>query len=243
MLDLQSRSTTEARQSVLALDGDLCPGLVGSRRGEAERRATAPVYELPPGRLDCEAALAEGERGFGLLALSGLLCRHVGRERRAAAELIGPGDVFRPWDQPGRWASIPADCNWNVLMPSRIAVLDREFAARAGAFPEIAIALHKRALERATRLATLMCLANYRRVETRLLHLFWQLADRFGSVGREEIRIPLLLTHAVIAEMAALRRPSVTSGLAQLDAAGILRRDDQGWRLLRSSAEQLRSGG
>jgi CRP-like cAMP-binding protein len=127
------------------------------------------------------------------------------------------------------------------LEEARIAVLDWDFTLCAGAFPEITVALQKRALDRVARLSNTMCLAHYRRVETRLLHLFWQLADRFGLVGGDEVRIPLELTHALIAEMAAVRRPSVTSCLTRLDSAGTLRRDEEGWRLLRSSAGQLGS--
>jgi CRP-like cAMP-binding protein len=110
-------------------------------------------------------------------------------------------------------------------------------------YPEVGIAIHRRGLRRAADLATLLNLTNYRRVETRLLLLFWHLADRFGSVGTDSIKIPIPLTHAVIAEMAALRRPSVTTGLAQLSGANLLRRSSDGWILLRSSAENLIEAG
>jgi hypothetical protein len=232
-------AATVARQPLLLFDAGLCAGVSQRRRARAERTATARIIEARPGQLRHDGLLAEGEAGFGLLVVSGLLCRHVGAEYRAAAELVGSGDVFRPWDAPGAWASIPTSCRWNVLMPTRLAILDRHFAQAAAPFPEIAIAIHKRGLERTAHLATLMGLANHRRVETRLLHLFWHLADRFGSVGDENVTIPLLLTHAVIAEMAALRRPSVSSGLARLDTAGLLRRTGDGWNLHRATAEQL----
>jgi CRP-like cAMP-binding protein len=37
--------------------------------------------------------------GYGLLVLEGLLLRRVGIEGRYGAELLGPGDLLRPWQR------------------------------------------------------------------------------------------------------------------------------------------------
>lgn len=207
-----------------------------ARRRKAERFSAAHVLEISSGGLD-DSDAAAGESGFGLFLVSGLLCRHVGQGDRTVAELIGPGDVFRPWEAPGQWSTIPVASSWTVIAPSRIAVLDRAFVRRTAIFPEIAISINERSLRRVGQLAKLMGVTNHRRVETRLLLLFWHLADRFGTVCSEGIEIPLRLTHIVLAEMVGHRRPTVTRGLAHLEHEGALfRRRREGWLLAPESA-------
>ena len=69
------------------------------------------------------------------------------------------------------------------------------------------------------------------RVKLRLLMLFWHLADRWGRVGVEGVILPLSLTHSVLADLVAARRPTVTSALSELARDGLMRPYGEGWLL------------
>ena len=172
-----------------------------------------------------------GSSGVGLLVLSGVLCRRVSQSECYGAELVGAGDLLRPWEQVGSWASIPTDASWTVIQKSRLAILDAEFGQRASHFPEIGSQLIGRALVRSRYLAILMAIISQRRIETRLTMLFWHLADRFGQVNGEWVDIPIPLTHSILSELVAARRPSVSTALSCLQEQGTLIRVGSGWRL------------
>ncbi len=131
---------------VLEADPDLGAGLKPSRRAEAERVCVARVLPVPTGRVGDLELDSPGRQGYGLLILSGVLCRRVGQGSRHGAELVGPGDVIRPSDAVGQWSSIPIDTSWTAISPARVAVLDRAFAYRAAPFPEVSIAINGRTL-------------------------------------------------------------------------------------------------
>lgn len=220
-----------ARHPVLRLDPDLGAEIAAPKRVVAERSCVARVQELPPGGWDVDGLGKADRSGFGLLVISGALCRRVAQSRRSGAELLGSGDLLRPWDPIGEWSSIPTETRWTVIERSRVAVLDADFAHRAAPYPELAIALIRRGLMRSRYLATLGAIVSQRRVETRLNMLFWHLADRFGSMRGEWVDVPLPLTHSLLGELVAARRPSVTTALAQLNEQGILHRRNGNWHL------------
>lgn len=203
------------------------------RASRALGACQAQVVELPQGPWQVDVDQLDRE-GFGLLVLSGVLCRRVVQGECYGAELIGPGDLMRPWDQVSEWSSIPVESSWTVLQPTRLAVLDSEFARHASPFPEIAAELLKRALVRSRYLTILVAIISQRRIDTRLTMLFWHLADRFGKLRGEWVEIPVPLTHSTLAELVAARRPSVTTALSALSERGVLQRVDGGWLLNRA---------
>ena len=87
---------------VLEADPDLGAGLKPARLLEAERACVARVLPLPIGKIGSVELQCPGRSGYGLLILSGVLCRRVGQGSRRGAELVGPGDVFRPSDLVGQ---------------------------------------------------------------------------------------------------------------------------------------------
>lgn len=216
--------------AVLDLDPDLLGGMGEPRAEQARQACQAQALELPQGPWQVDPGGLD-RSGFGLLVLSGVLCRRVVQNECYGAELIGPGDLMRPWDQVSEWSSIPVESSWLVLQPVRLAVLDSEFARRAAPFPEIAAELLKRALIRSRYLTILVAIISQRRIDTRLTMLFWHLADRFGRRRGERVEIPVPLTHATLAELVAARRPSVTTALSALSERGVLRRTQTGWLL------------
>jgi CRP/FNR family transcriptional regulator, cyclic AMP receptor protein len=217
---------------VLRVDPDLGAGIDGRRRALAERACIARTLEIPRGAWDADVVSGEQDRsGFGLLVVSGILCRRVVQNECHGAELVGPGDLLRPWDQVGEWASIPTESSWLVIERAQVAILDGEFARRATPFPEIALNLIRRGLLRSRYLAILIAIIGQRRVETRLSMLFWHLADRFGQVRGEWVSVPVPLTHSLLSELVAARRPSVTTALTGLQERGVLQREGSGWLL------------
>jgi CRP/FNR family transcriptional regulator, cyclic AMP receptor protein len=212
---------------VLLLDPDLATGLEGRRLERARQECIAIEVIVEEGVWNPEEAEGEAARGgIGLLILDGLLVRRVGAEGRYGAELLGPGDLLRPWEHDGEDATLPFATSFHVNERLKLAVLDLKAAARMAPYPEVVGALVGRAMQRARHFAVTMAIAHYPRIDRRLLLLLWHLADRWGRVTSEGIRIPLRLTHTLLADLVASRRPSVTTGLAQLEHEGYLTRHD-----------------
>src|SRR3954451_23225284 len=216
---------------VLVHDPDLAAGLEGERLRRAERDLVAATVVAFEGPWNPEEAGASVRGGIGLLVLEGLIVRRVGRTGRYGAELLGPGDLLRPWQHDGEDVTLPFDTAFRVIDKSLLALLDLRFAARAGAYPEVTGALIGRAMQRSRTLAGNMAIAHCPRIDCRLLMLMWHLADRWGRVTPEGIRIPLRLTHQLLADLVASRRPSVTSALQQLSQEGHISKVGDAWLL------------
>ena len=226
---LSDAVAVERRSVVLDEDAGLYEVVPKERVTRARQASAAVVLTLPAGSWNAreEAGLARG--GYGLLVLDGVLLRRVGVDGRYGAELLAQGDLLRPWQHDGEAGVIPFETAWRIVAPCRLAMLDRRWAARMAPFPQVGPELAGRALERSLRLATVMAIVQQPRLEQRLLLLFWELADRHGTVHRDGVHIDLPLTHEVISHLAAARRPSVSSSLAKLAERGIVRRQARGW--------------
>jgi CRP/FNR family transcriptional regulator, cyclic AMP receptor protein len=211
--------------AVLEEDPGLAEALTGQRlaRARAECLAVETVVEQGPWAPEREGEAVRG--GIGLLILDGLVVRRVGRDGRYGAELLGPGDLMRPWQQDGEDSTLPFETSFRIRERLRLALLDLRFAARLAAFPEVPAALVGRAMHRARSLAVNMAITHYPRVDQRLLLLVWHLADRWGRVTPEGVRIPLRLSHSLLADLVASRRPSVTTAMGQLERDGRMGRD------------------
>jgi CRP/FNR family transcriptional regulator, cyclic AMP receptor protein len=169
---------------------------------------------------------------YGLLVLEGAFIRRVELGPRDALELLGPGDVGRPWVSFGGDSSISLSGRWRVLQRARLAHLDRRWAARMAPWPEVAAAVMDRIMRRQRFLAMHVALSQMPKLQTRLRVMFWYLADRCGRVTADGVVIDLPLTHEVIAGLVGARRPGVTSALGELQRAGELgRRRDGRWVL------------
>ncbi|HMG97697.1 MAG TPA: helix-turn-helix domain-containing protein [Gaiellales bacterium] len=217
---------------VLERDPDLAEAIPEERREQAVSECVARELAVPTGRWKATLAAPGSERGIGLLVLSGLLIRRVGIDGRFGSELLGEGDLLRPTQGEQEPPMLPVATGWRVLEPTRVAVLDDGFQARLASYPELAGRFVARATGRARNLAINMAIVHQARVDVRLHMIFWHLAARWGRVRRGEVRLPLKLTHAVLAEIAAARRPTVTSALSDLARRHIIvTSDDGGWLL------------
>ncbi len=162
--------------------------------------------------------------------LEGLLTRNVDINGRVGVELLGQSDLLRPW-QGSHAPMLTLVAKWSVLSPARLAWLDGRFVAHLARYPEIASRLFERTLRRSRCLATNMAIVHQPRVDTRLRLLLWHLAGRWGRVRRDGVFVALKLTHAVLADLVAARRPTVTSALSDLARRGLLRSVEDGWLL------------
>jgi len=220
-----------ARVAVLHADPELAGSLAGARRARAEQLSVAAVLRRPAGVWDAKADADHARKGFGLLVLDGVLVRRVGVDERVGAELLGPGDLLQPTAHDGEEATLPFEATWRVLSPLQLAILDGHWAARMAPFPEVGTALLARALVRSRRLASMLAITHYPRLDDRLWLFFWEVADRFGRVRPDGVAIDLPLTHEVVSHLVGARRPSVSAALARLERDGLLLRRESGWRL------------
>lgn len=237
--DLFDRAFGQARTvHVLEEDRDLLWEIPEEDRLEASSRATVPLLEIGRGRWDMPARSYAG--CLGLLVLDGLLLHSVTVGREPRSELVGSGDMIRPWEQEDGAASVPFESCWEVVYEARIAVLEWPFVALVRRWPQLMPALIGRATRRARWLALQLAVADLRRVDDRLMLYLWHMADRWGRVRRDGVLVPLPVTHDVLAQLIGVQRPTVTSALRRLSDAGLIRRqDDKTWLLRRKPPADL----
>lgn len=230
-----------AGTTVRVLDEDLELAAAVPQRSFSEARvaAVAPLVEVQRGGWTPPSAPRDGASDFGLLILSGLLLREIEVAGRSFVELRGAEDLLRPWDDASEITSLQARISWTAREQTRLAWLDREFAASVGAWPEITSVLMARATRRARLLSVRLAILELRHVDLRVLLLLWHLADRWGQVGSEGIRLNLDLTHDLIARMVGAHRTSVTVALQKLADEGRVDRAGRRWVLLGDPPQEL----
>jgi CRP/FNR family transcriptional regulator, cyclic AMP receptor protein len=209
---------------VLEVDPDLGQDLAPAALAVARPRAIARAEWLEPGRWQPFAEQWDHRGHLGLLIVDGFLTRTIQLGSRRCAELLGPGDVLRPWVRLGDYSSVPVEDGWQVLEATRLAVLDRRFAVAMAGWPEVTAAILDRMMARSGWLAFHLAVAHLRRVETRVHVALWHFADRWGRVRPGGIELRLNLTHALLADIVAAERPSVTLALSTLRERGLVER-------------------
>lgn len=214
-------------------DPDLFAALPPKGLLDARARAIAPVIRLENGPWSTDlSGVCDEDNCLGLLVLDGLLVHSVVVVHEPRSEIVGPGDVLRPWQQTQEVTSVPFAAHWQVVHPARLAVLDNRFLAFAARWPKLMSALLQRSVRRSHWLSLQLAITDLRRVDDRLVLFFWHLADRWGRMGPEGVTVPLPVTHDVLAQLVCAQRPTVTSALKRLSDAGrIRRRSDKTWLL------------
>jgi hypothetical protein len=217
---------------LLDLDPDLGQLLEGDRLEAARRDLRVALHSLEPGPWEVDKLSGASPEHVGLLVIEGVLAREVLVSDTVSTELLGPGDVVRPWRLPTGDALLRNSVRWSVLSRSRIALLDRRFAVQLGNFPEVNAAIIDRVTERAQRLALTQAISQLNRVDRRLLALFWHLAERWGRMTPDGVAVPMTLSHRMLGQLIGARRPTVSTALGELAKEGeIVRRDDGTWLL------------
>lgn len=216
---------------VLEEDHDLAEAVPDAERDHATKGCLARVLLVPVGRWVSAEDPSLPNEGIGLLVLNGLLLRRVGINTQFGAELLGEGDLLRPWQGEGEPATIRVTTGWQVLEETRIAILDEAFARRMAQHPQLASRLIGRALQRSRNLTVNMAIVHQARVDIRLHMLLWYLAGRWGRVRSDCVLLPLRLTHSFLSDLVAARRPTVTSALSDLSRRELVKPTDDGWLL------------
>jgi CRP/FNR family cyclic AMP-dependent transcriptional regulator len=213
-------------------DPDLLEGLDDATAERLRHRVAARRMWAEPGPWQPRFAPGETRGHLGLLVIDGLLVRTVRLAGREAAEVVGPGDLIRPWDADDALGSVESTSEWRVLQPTTFAGLDEQFARRIADWPTITAQLLSRSVRRCRTVVYQAAIAHVRHAETRVLLALWQLADRWGKVTAEGVVVPVPLTHQLLAEITCLQRPTVSSALGHLSATGkVSRGRDGGWVL------------
>ena len=214
---------------------------------DVEAAAAARVYALargyvldnghwtPPRASQCAGAI-------GLLLLDGLMTRCVTVKGITCPELLGQGDVVRPWEELTAFSDGERTTSWRVLKPVTFAVLGDRFAETIRRWPSIGTALLTRSIDRSRWLGLQMAVPQVRRADDRLRLLMGDLAGRWGKVTPYGVVLPLPLTNQLLAELTCLRRPTVSSTMTRLARTGeIVRRPRAGF-VLNLSEEAGRLG-
>lgn len=150
---------------------------------QLRRRMVARRTWAEPGPWAPRLAAEELRGHLGLLVIDGLLVRTVTLGGRECSEVVGPGDLVRPWDGDDL-GSVDCVSAWRVLQPVTFAVLDARFAIRVARWPTITAQLLGRSTRRCWTLVYQATIAQVRHAETRVLLALWHLADRRCSSER-----------------------------------------------------------
>ncbi len=222
-------------------DPDLADVIAPAEMERARRGAVARIKTLSAGRWNATEAFEAGAHHQGFLLVDGLLTRTVEVLGRRCVELIGHGDVLRPWTWDPEGSHVEAEVGWVVLDPARLAVLDHGLVQRIEPFPQIGVELFSRGTRRAHHLAVALAISHHQRVDDRLLLTLWHLAERWGRVTPEGIVLPLPLGHQRLADLVGAHRPSVTTAMGELARSGSLSRRESGeWVLHGRPPPELR---
>ena len=227
----QSVAVPDVDVKLLECDPEL--GLRIPAAGIARARDTlvAPVRSLPCGVWNVPEEPADRVR-LGYLVTEGLLAREVILAGTTCAELLGEGDVMQPTAKGREEPLLHYHVQWHVLRPVRVAILDERIFRMLGDWPQVMSALLERAIGRAQRMSIHQALLQLSPVETRLLVLFWYLAERWGRVTPAGISVRLRLSHELLGHLVGVQRASVTTALTRIGPSGlIVRRADGTWLL------------
>jgi CRP/FNR family transcriptional regulator, cyclic AMP receptor protein len=217
---------------LLDADPDLGRLMTADQTELARRHLKVRHHVVEPGPWEGERLREAGPEHVGLLLIGGLMTRELVLADNVAAELLGPGDLVRPWQAAGPERLVPYDIRWTALERTELAVLDRRFAALLPHYPQVNAMLIDRLTERSQRLSLMQSISQLNGVDRRLLTLFWHLAERWGRVTPAGVAVPVVVPHRVLAQLVGARRPTVSSALRQLSDRGeVVREQDGGWLL------------
>ena len=219
-------------------DPDLLAGLDPSTTDLLRRRALTPKLWVEPGPW-MPPDPDPPRTTFGLLVVDGLMIRSIHLNGRNCPELVGAGDLLRPWEDDHGAEALSV--TWKALERTTIAILDERFVSAVCRWPTIMSELLSRTVQRSRTLAFHLAIVHVRHAQTRLRMLLWHLGGRWGRVTPAGVHLPLALTHETLADLACMRRPTASTALQQLCRAGELERVPDGTWLLKGDSPSVAS--
>jgi CRP/FNR family transcriptional regulator, cyclic AMP receptor protein len=144
--------------------------LAGLSRREAAKAASAAVAKvIPLERGEWRPPLLRlGPGDLGFLVLDGLIVRRTEVAGRTGVELLGPGDIARPWSADFD-PLVPAALSVHVSERTTVAILDRGFVETVSRWPEILAQILERFSTRTASLSFQLAIAWIPTLEQRLL--------------------------------------------------------------------------
>lgn len=203
---------------LLACDPGLGNGLTADELAVASQ--ALPVQLVTVRKGPWHSGANEQEPGhLGYLVIRGLLVRRVEVAAGSSVELLGQGDLLRPWQED---VSSLCAASWEVLEPTALVPLGPKLAQVLSRWPAIVSNLIARAIRRSRAVAADAAISSIVGLDQRLLALLWRIAETWGEMKEDGVHISVRLPHRLLAELVAARRPSVTSALMELQESGRL---------------------
>lgn len=231
------------RAPLLELDPDLGRLLSPDRLHEASRGLVVSVQEVYDDGRELATLTRSSPSHIGLLVLDGVVAREVVLGDTVSTELLGAGDVIRPWTLEEPAGLLDSTVLWSALSDVSLALLGRRLAVQLCGYPELYTALIDRMSQRSARLATTQAISQMTKVDRRLLALFWHLAERWGRMTAVGVHVPLRISHRLLGQLVGARRPTISAAVRQLaDGGELIRRTDGTW-LVTGEPGALRAAG
>lgn len=198
-----------------------------SDRERARRVVLARTRTWPAGPFQPPDCRDHGHP-FAVVILDGALLSTTRLRGREASEIFGEGDSIDLIAQPADESPVESV----VHEPLTVAFLDDRFRAAAHRWPQLHDVIYTQLARQRRAAAAHMAMLHLTRVDERILTLFEQLSERWGSVTPDGIVVRLRLSHSVIGQLVGSRRPTVSLALSDLAGAGeLVRRADNAWLL------------
>lgn len=137
-------------------------------------------------------------------------------ERHCTVTLLEEGDVLLPASES--WTSVGPRVRGRALEPSVVLLIDPDRFETWLTEPRIAANLVRVLAAQIADRELAVAVALEPRVERRVLLKLRQLAERFGRVTPDGVRLDLRLTHQQLADMVGAVRESITIALGKLVA-------------------------
>jgi CRP/FNR family cyclic AMP-dependent transcriptional regulator len=223
----------------------IVPGFMGCvPERDISAAALHPVvtrHELPSGGFSPDELSLGSAAPFGLLIVTGAVCRETVLAGHASAHLFGPGTIVQI-NSDLTETSLSWVTRWSCVIDSVVVALDDDFPRFLIRWPALGAIVRQQLafqLEAALRQCALTGLS---RVDDRILALFWHLADGWGTVRHDGIAIRLPLTHRLIGRLVAAERATISLGTSRLAERGVLRRTGTRTWLLNPDSRALLAG-
>jgi CRP/FNR family transcriptional regulator, cyclic AMP receptor protein len=216
---------------VLDIDPDLGRAIDASDWAEARQAVRGEVFSVGEGPLVLPAPGDDNPQSLGFLLVDGLLCRELKLRDRHLIELLGPGDLLqhpREDDRP----RLGAGPRLTVVGRSMLLALGSSFVIAGARWPGLMIELLERVERQRHLLAVQELIVHLPRASHRLLLMLSHLSSRWGRMTLDGIHLPLRLTHDLLGQLVAARRPTVTLAMQELERQGSIVRMADGTLLL-----------